>query len=374
MLRSRLFALPLIALFVLASGCGTEQATDSSATVRTVQTAPVQSLAQTSGRSFTGTLRAPLETNLSFRVGGKVTEVYVDVGSTVEEGELLARLDAEDYRLQMESARASYRQAKAAAENAKAELRRVKALYANDNASLSAYDRARTQYETATNQAEAAERQLDLARKRLGYTRLTAPASGTIADKRIEEGENVDVGQPVVRLAAGDRLEVQVQVPENLITQIEVGQPASVTATALRGAPVPATITEVASAPAGRRPTYPVVVTLDDSVPALRSGMTASVQFDLGSNEGLVVPAEAVGEDPDGRFAYVVDRDAAPDSVAADGRIARRSVTTGDLTPGGLVVTSGLQPGDQVVTAGLSALRDGDPVRISRLLTDRDGS
>jgi RND family efflux transporter MFP subunit len=177
-----------------------------------------------------------------------------------------------------------------------------------------------------------------------------------------------------VRLAAGERLEVQVQVPENLITQIEVGQPASVTATALRGAPVPATITEVASAPAGRRPTYPVVVTLDDSVPALRSGMTASVQFDLGGMEGLVVPAEAVGEDPRGRFVYVVNRGAAPDSIAADGRIARRAVTTGDLTPNGLEITKGLQPGDQVVTAGLSVLGDGDPVRISRLLTDRGGS
>jgi RND family efflux transporter MFP subunit len=374
MLRSRLFVLPLLTALLLTPGCGTEQANDSSPTVRTVQTAPVQSRTQADGRSFTGTLRAPLETNLSFRVGGKVTEVYVDVGSTVEEGDLLARLDAEDFRLQMESAQASYRQAKAAAENAKSELRRVKALYANDNASLSAYDRARTRYETATNKAEAAERQLDLACKRLGYTRLTAPASGTIAAKRIEEGENVGVGQPVVRLAAGERLEVQVQVPENLITQIEVGQPASVTATALRGAPVPATITEVASAPAGRRPTYPVVVTLDDSVPALRSGMTASVQFDLGNTEGLVVPAEAVGEDPKGRFVYVVNRDATPDSLAADGRIARRPVTTGDLTPSGLEITKGLQPGDQVVTAGLSVLGDGDPVRISRLLTDRGGS
>ncbi|MFB6273847.1 MAG: efflux RND transporter periplasmic adaptor subunit [Salinibacter sp.] len=372
MLRFRFFGLPLLATLLLLTGCSAEQSGPASPTVRTVQTAPIQSRAEASARSFTGTLRAPLETNLSFRVAGTVTDVRVDVGSAVEEGDLLARLDAEDYRLRMESARASYRQDKAAAENARSELRRIKALYANDNASLSAYDRARTQYETATNKAKAAKRQLDLARKRLGYTRLTAPASGTIAAKRVEEGETLGVGQPVVRLAAGKRLEVQ--VPENFITQIEVGQSASDTVTALRGTPVPATVTEVASAPAGRRPTYPVVVTLNNSVPALRSGMTARVQFDLGSDGGLVVPAEAVGEDPDGRFVYVVDRHAGPDSLAADGRVARRAVTTGDLTPSGLVVTSGLQPGDQVVTAGLSMLRDGDPVRISRLLSDRDGS
>jgi RND family efflux transporter MFP subunit len=307
-------------------------------------------------------------------VAGTVTSVRVEVGSSVEKGDLLARLDPEDYRLEMEADRASYQQAKAAAKNAKSELRRVKALYANDNTSLSAYDRARTQYETATNRAEAARRQLDLARRRLGYTRLTAPASGTIADKRIEEGENVSVGQPVVRLGAGERLEVQVQVPENLVSRIEVGHSASVTAAVLGGESMPGTITEVASAPAGRRPTYPVVVTLEESVPTLRSGMAASVQLDVGVDEGLLVPAEAVSEDPDGRFVYVVDRDADPDSLTADGRIARRAVTTGDLTPSGLVVTGGLQPGDQVVTAGLSALRDGDPVGVSHLLTDQDGS
>jgi RND family efflux transporter MFP subunit len=350
-------------------GCSTEASGPSEPTIRTVRTETVRPLSEVSARSFSGTVRAPLETNLSFRVPGKVTDVLVDVGSRVQEGDLVARLDAEDYRLEMESARASYQQAKAAAQNAKAELRRIKALYANDNASLSAYDRARTRYETASNQADAAKRQLDLARKRLGYTRLTAPASGSIAGTRVEDGENVGVGQPVARLTAGDHLEVQVEVPEGLITSLDVGQSATVTTTALQGRR-PATITEVASASNGRRPTYPVVVTLDATAPTLRSGMTARVQFDVGTGKGLVVPPEAVSQDEEGRFVYVVDQGASvPDSLSADGRIARRAVTTGDLRPSGFVVTRGVQPGDQVVTAGMSQLRDGDLVRVSRFFS-----
>jgi multidrug efflux system membrane fusion protein len=321
-------------------------------------------------RSFSGTLRAPLESNLSFRISGQVTRISVDVGEQVAAGEVIARLDPEDYRLQLESARASYRQAKAAAENAQAELQRIRSLYVDDNASLSAYDQARTRYETAQNQAEAARRQLELARKRLSYTRLTAPASGSIASQQVQEGENVTTGQPVVRLTAGRKLEVEVQVPENLIAAVETGQPVSVTATSLGSERLPATVTEVASAPNGQRPTYPVVVTLDRPAERLRSGMTARVAFDLDQDGGLVVPAEAIGEDQDGRFAYVV-APGAPDSVSADGHVERRAVETGALTSSGLVVTDGLQQGDRVVTAGLGKLRDGALVRISELLSTR---
>lgn len=368
---SRLTLLPFAALLAVVAGCGSDATPEQSAgpTVHTVHATEAQPRVQATARSFSGTLRAPLETNLSFRVAGQVTEVRVDVGETVRAGETIARLDPEDYRLQVESAEASYRQAQAAAENAKAELRRIKTLYANDNASLSAYDHARTQYETSQNQAEAAKRQLELARKRLGYTRLTAPASGSVADKMVEAGENVAVGQPVARLTSGGRLEVQVQVPEDLIPSVEVGQGASVAATPLSGA-VGATITEVASAPGGPRPTYPVVVTLDEAATALRSGMTARVSFEQGGAPGLVVPPQAVGQDADGRFAYVVAAGVA-DSLDADGRVERRAVQTGELLPGGLVVTSGLRAGDRVVTAGLSQIQDGDPVRVSRLLSGK---
>jgi RND family efflux transporter MFP subunit len=379
----RLLLGPVIALvlafLVALAGCSSDAEQGSSTTVRTVHAQTARAVSTVNTRSFSGTLRAPLETNLSFRVPGQVTDVRVDVGTRVEAGELIARLDAEDYRLEVEAARASYRRAKAAAENAKAELKRIKALYADDNASLSAYDRARTNYETAKNQAEAAERQLDLAQKRLGYTRLTAPASGSIADKMVQEGENVSVGRPVARLTAGDRLEVQVQVPEDLISDIEVGRSVTVTSTAVPGTKVDGTVTEVASAPNGRRPTYPVVVTLDRSVEALRSGMSARVGFGIGEQNGFVVPSGAVSRDQQGEFVYVVDT-SAPDTTAsssaassstgADGVVRRRAVTTGELTAEGIIVRGDVQSGDRVITAGLSTISHGDKVRLSRLFTD----
>jgi RND family efflux transporter MFP subunit len=363
-----------LALLVTLAGCGGDSETTSPPPPTTVQTEEVKPVSQATDRSFSGTLRAPLETNLSFRVPGQVMGVYVDVGTAVEAGDLIARLDPEDYRLEMESARATYREAKAAAENAKAEFQRLKTLYANDNASLSAYDRARTAYETSQSRAEAAKRQLDLAEKRLTYTRLTAPASGSIADKRVQEGENVAVGQPVARLTAGDRLEVQVQVPESRISQLSVGQSATVRTSSGVSRSLPATVTEVASAPSGSRPTYPVVVTLNASDPALRSGMSAQVGLSFGSSDGVLVPSGAVTQDEHGAFVYAVAP--APDSLAAgsgtqrpDGIVQRRAVETGDLTPQGLRVTGALRTGDRVVTAGLSAISEGDPVRFSRLFS-----
>lgn len=362
----------LAAVALILTGCSTPEPDEpSTPRVRTVQTQPVRPLAEVTARQFSGTLRAPLETNLSFRVPGQVTAVHVDVGSRVQAGDVIARLDAADYRLEVEAAAAAYRQARAAAENARAELRRIKALYADDNASLSAYDRARTTFETTQNRAQAAQRQVELARKRLGYTELTAPAAGSIADKRVEAGENVAVGQPVMRLTSGQRLEVQVQVPEDQVTQIQVGQRARVHASLVPDEGVPATVTEVAAAPGGQRPTYPVVVTLDAPASTLRSGMTARVAFDRGETPGLVVPAEAVSQDDAGRFVYVVAPDTAGTRAHAGGRIERRAVQTRALTSHGLVVTDGLQPGDRVVTAGIAHVRDGDPVRIARLLSNR---
>jgi hypothetical protein len=98
--------------------------------------------------------------------------------------------------------------------------------------------------------------------------------------------------------------------------------------------------------------------------------MTARVSFDPRRAGGLVVPAEAVGRDEEGRFVYVVAPDtAAATDARADGRVERRAVDTGALTPEGIVVTRGLRPDARVVTAGLSQIRSGDRVRISRLLS-----
>jgi RND family efflux transporter MFP subunit len=160
-------------------------------------------------------------------------------------------------------------------------------------------------------------------------------------------------------------------VPETLISEIEVGQPARVGATPLRDTAIAATVTEVGTATDGRQPTYPVVVTLDRSVEALRSGMTARVSFRTKGDGGLVVPAEAVSRDEHGRFVYVVGIDSVETTDRVDGRIERRSVETGALTAAGIVVTDGLREGQRVVTAGLSQVRTGDRVRISRLLSDQ---
>jgi RND family efflux transporter MFP subunit len=199
---------------------------------------------------------------------------------------------------------------------------------------------------------------------------LTAPESGSIGRKFVQEGENVRSGQPVVRLTGGEGLEVQVQIPEDLISRIEVGRSATVVSPMRPDSSFHATVTEVASAPGGSRPTYPVVVALDEAAPGLRSGMTARVAFDGRTQQRIVVPPEAVGSDGTTPFVFVVESSERADSTAADGTIARRRIETGALTPEGLVVTNGLSAGDRVVTAGGSSLRSGTPVRISRLLSD----
>lgn len=328
-------------------------------------------------RTFVGQTRAPIESQLSFRVGGTLVRLPVKVGEQLQAGDLVAALDATDYQIQVQEAQAALVEARARVENAEAEYERVRGLYVEDLVSRSRFDRAHTQRETGRAVLEAAEQRLAMARQRLAYTRLHAPASGAVTDVLVEQGENVQPGQPVVALAAGRPLEVVVVVPDDLVGRLSPGDGARITLAAFPTTALRGTVTEVGAAPRRGGSAFPVTLQLSGAPSEARPGMAAHVTFAFnaatnGTNRVLVPPV-AVAEDTEGRFVYVVDESAAqePSSEAqsapgtdTSGIVRRRTVETGRLTAAGLEVRRGLQPGEFVVTAGVSQLRPGQRVRI----------
>jgi RND family efflux transporter MFP subunit len=196
----------------------------------------------------------------------------------------------------------------------------------------------------------------------LGYTVLRAPVDGNIADVTIEPSENVQAGQTVVVLTSGDYPEVQVAVPEVLIAQIRESDAVTATFDALPGRSFPATVTEVGVMSAASATAFPVTVRLTETDPDIRPGMAAEVAFSFrstGGAERILVPATAVGEDEQGRYAFLVD-----DVVGDLGTVRRVPVLTGELTGEGLEVLDGLEDGDLLVTAGLHKLTDGLQVKV----------
>lgn len=352
-------SLLLIGLPSLA-GCGGEQDA-APPVIRPVRYEHAFLAGGSRARTFAGTARAGAETALSFKVSGTVQQIDVNVGDRVRAGQRIASIDAGDYQLQVDQAQASLAQAQSQERRAAADYERVLGLYESDNAARSDLDAARAARESATAAVQAAQSQLALARQQVLYTRLTAPTDGAVAQVEVERNENVRAGQPIVVIASGDQPEVEVAMPERFIARIREGAPATVAFDALPQRTFGAVVSEV-GVTSTRATTFPVVFRLEERDDAIRPGMAGEVTFQLDESDGrerILVPAVAVGEDRQGRFAFVVEPGEEGLGVAR-----RRAVDVGELTADGLEVLSGISDGEIVVTAGLSALTDGQQVRL----------
>jgi RND family efflux transporter MFP subunit len=348
-----LLVLPLV-------GCGDGE--PPLETLRPVRTQQVFSTGGVRVRAFSGVARSGTESKLSFRVAGAIVELPVRVGDSVGVGQLIARLDAEDYRLGVREAEAGLAQARAQAQNAESSYERVRDLYEADNASRADLDAALASFQSTEASVRASEQRLQLARQQLSYTRLTAPTAGAVAAVPMEVNENVQAGQVVIYLNSGTDLEVEVGVPGVLISQVTEGDITEVTFDALPDRTFQATVSEVGVAATGTATTYPVTVVLEDADPDLRSGMAADVAFRFESGEGhelFIVPSVAVGEDRNGRFVYVVEPEDGPGAGAGVGVIRRRPVRVGEMTTQGFEILEGLTDGEHVVVAGVSRIEDG---------------
>ena len=310
-------------------------------------------------RNFAGVARARSESSLSFRVGGTIAGIDVEVGDRVRAGVPIAKIDALDYELQLEEADAALRQAHALAGNAEADLRRAWALYENDNLSRTDLDASVARADSAAAQVETMAKRLERAQRQVRHAELMVPTDGAIAHVLVAANENVTSGQPVVVLTSDGPPEVQFPVPEGLIGEIREETPVRVNFRAIPEERFTGFVSEVGIAASDTGTMYTVAVRLDDAGSVVRPGMAADVamEFDGGGPGRVIVPAAAVGEDRDGRFVFVAEPSGGGLAVAR-----RRPVTVGVLTSDGFEIVDGLAPDDRVVSAGVSRISDGDMV------------
>lgn len=215
-------AFPTVLIAALASGCTPH--TPPAEAPRPVRTVELQyGGAQQSTRYF-GTVQVRHEVDQAFRVGGKVAERRVDVGSTVREGDVLGVLDDIDYRLAVEAAQQQLIAATAQAQQAKSDRQRLEALKSDGSVSPSDAERAQSAAQRAQAAAEAQARNLELARNKLKYTTLRAPQSGVVTAVRFEVGQVVPEGQPVISIADQGEPEIVVDVPEDHLASLKTAR------------------------------------------------------------------------------------------------------------------------------------------------------
>jgi RND family efflux transporter MFP subunit len=341
----------LAAALLLLAGCGARD--DSPATEEAPPIRPVKSmvLPEHGGttRTFPGTVRATRRVDLSFNVPGKLIELPVKEGQRVRKGEVLARLDPEDYEQLVKAAQAEY-------EKALADYQRAKELIAKDYVS-------RADYDQTVAQKEVAAAKLERARKALDETSLREPFDGVVALRYVENYTDVRAKEPVLSLQDPATLEVVVDLPEDLVALYRADLPMTVTArfSALPGREFPLRVREFATQADPATRTYQVVFALADHEGVnLLPGMTAEVTITVGAEgEGetpvFTLPRTALLEVDGKQWVWVID----PQTHA----VHRREVEADKPVDGMVIVRKGLRPGERIATAGVHTLEEGQVVK-----------
>ncbi|WP_235840097.1 efflux RND transporter periplasmic adaptor subunit [Derxia lacustris] len=339
------------ALLSALAGCGSSEPADP----RTQP--PLVSLARAVAdgaveRSFTGVVAARVESDLGFRIDGKVVERRVDAGQRVKRGDLLMRLDASDVGLGAAAQRELVRAAHAQAEQAAADLARLDGLVEAGAVSAQTLDAARAADRSARARLAAAQAQAEVALNADRYSELRADADGVVLATLAEPGQVVKAGDAVLRLARDGAREARVDLPEGLRPALGSTAQASVWG----GAEGSATLRELAAAADPRTRSFAARYTLGGAAAEAPIGSTVSLRLALGHQPGVVVPIGALHDAGPGPGVFVVDRAAA--------RVNFRPVTVARLGADSVLLSQGLAPGDTVVALGAHLLHDGDNVRL----------
>lgn len=346
-------------LALTLAACGEEQKAENH--VRPVKAVVVTEQSGDIVRSFSGTVRARVESNLGFRVAGKILERKVNIGDTVKAGQLVAKLDDKDLILSEDSAKASVAAAKTRLAVAKDAYNRSAALLPKGYTAKAVVDQRKLELDAAQSSLEAAEAQARQAGNATQYASLSTDKAGIVSAVYAEAGQVVAAGTPVVALAETGEIEVALTVPEQEVTRLKTGAPVELTLWADGNVKAQGTLREIAGQADPSLRTYAVRVSVANPPASMRLGMTATATLKLGSDTPHVnVPLTALTQ-VDGRDAvFVADR--------TSSTVAPRFVTTGGVTPNGVKVVSGLQAGEVVVTGGVQFLTAGKKVRLPQEL------
>jgi RND family efflux transporter MFP subunit len=410
-LHGELFVALLLVCLVV--GCA-EQDPPAVDVVRPVKTMVVASGSDSRVRTFPGRVEASRRVELAFQVPGILSQLPVKEGQTVAKGDLIAQLRQDEFQARLQSLQGQLDQARAALQalragerpeerrrreaqvraaearltNARADLDRAERLVASRTIPRADFERYQTTYRVALEDLKAAREQLEAgttgreedieareaevrglegrvveANIQLRDTTLKAPYDGVVAQRFVEEGQNIRAKDPVVRFQDIDEIEIVVDVPETVMAaEIRSADIVDMFAelSAAPGLQFPVQIREVSQVADPTTQTFTIRAAMQapEGIRAL-PGMTATVTVNYRRasilGDRILVPVSAIFKDPSGeQVAWV---------ISADQTVARRPVKLGAATGGEIEVIDGIRAGDRIAVAGVTFLREGMKVR-----------
>ncbi|HTT02671.1 MAG TPA: efflux RND transporter periplasmic adaptor subunit [Steroidobacteraceae bacterium] len=328
----------------------------ATALVRPVQTAVIHYGTTGEPVSLTGQIQAQNQTNLAFRIGGRLIERRASLGDSVAQGELVARIDSQDERNALSSAQADLAAAQAALVEARNNAQRYRTLVTTGVVSRAQYDDAEQQFAAAQSRVSASTASLQTARDNVAYTELRSNVAGAVTAKGAEPGEVVQAGQMIVQVAQKGGKDAIFNVPANLMRRsprnptvlIALADDPSITTTGH--------VREIAPQADPTTGTYVVKVGLDNPPETMRLGAIVTGSVTNTPEPVATVPGAALIEIDGMPAVWVVD--------PVTRKVVARHVVVLRYDAAAVVISSGLANGEVVVTAGVHALRPGQQVRL----------
>jgi RND family efflux transporter MFP subunit len=338
---------------LLLNACDNQQETAIESPLRPVRTITVTSPDLNRVHEFTAVLDASRKADLSFKVSGELVEFNVNQGEDVTEGQIIAKLDKRDIKIQLSEAQSSFDKSRADYQRAKNLIRSNTISQADFDKILALYNSSKAKLETANNNLE--------------YTELKASFNGIIAKKYTENFQEVSAKSPIVALHDLSNIYLKIDVPESIMIRVQREDvPTNLIARfdAIKDVEFPLVFKEVSTQADDVTKTYEVTLSMvNPKEHTLLPGMTARVTAEnlLPSNETtpyFYLPVNTVLKDSKGNYIFMVI-----DQGDGVGKIKRQVVTIGELTQLGIEIFSGIKQGDKVLTAGMSKVIDGMDVK-----------
>ena len=354
--------LKIVALIVgtaLVSSCAPKEDESGKEAPRPVLSMTVK---QTSASrlSLTGTIEPTIETELGFRILGRMIARNVNVGDVVKKGDVVAAIDPLGLELAVRSAQSDVENSDAQLRNAVTTEQRQRALLESRSGTEAALEEAEQARRTAAAAVAKAQANLDKAKEQLGYAQLRAEFDGVVTATSAEVGQVVSAGQTVVTIARPDKRDAVVDVPQGAAQRLKIGAPFEVTLQLDPTIRTSGVVREIAPEAETATRTSRTKIALSDPPEAFRLGSVITALATIAADPEIVLPSSAILAATDGPSVWIVD--------VPGKKVSRRRVKIdGDVFDGGTVrITEGLTPGERVVVAGVHKLEDGQAIRIDQ--------
>lgn len=302
-------------------------------------------------QEFPAVVDAASTADLSFKVAGELTHLYVKQGERVNTGDVIAKLDDTDFKLALDDAQASF-------EKAEADFNRARQLITSGTISQADYDQLKSQFTSAKTK-------LANAKNNLAYTELKASFSGVLARTHVEQFEEVQAKQVIATLQDIEHINLKVNVPESIMVHVSKEAPKAVYAefAAIEGKRFELEFVEVSTQADEVTKTYEVTLgMLPPDGYNILPGMTAKVMAS-GPSQGqqqLYLPLSTVLKDNSGHYIWTVEAQG-----EGKGKVVKTPVQIGEISSLGFPVIAGVEAGANIVTAGMSKVTDQQIVKFS---------